>query len=104
MVGPLDRATQEICMRKFVVEAFELHAQKYRVEAETPAEAILHFYRGDGEEIGPSELIEMSMDHGLLVDADRDLVDCLTAFGEKVDFDVVAGIRDVTEVGDDEIP
>ena len=88
-------------MTQFVVEAFELHAQKYRVEAETPAEAILNFCRGDGEEVGPSELIEMSMDHGLLVDANPDLMDGLTALGEKVDDDVIAGIRDVTEIGDE---
>jgi hypothetical protein len=91
-------------MRQFVVEAFELHAQKYRVEAETSAEAISNFYGGDGKEIGLSEMIEMSMDHGLLVDANRDLADGLTALGEKLDDDVIAGIRDVTEVEDDEIP
>jgi hypothetical protein len=91
-------------MAQFVVEAFELHAQKYRVEAETPAEAILNFYRGDGEELGPSELIEMSTDHGLLVDANPDLLAELTALGEKVDDDIIAGILDVAEIGDGIIP
>lgn len=94
-----NRQSQGDCrMAKYLVESYEFHTQKYLVEAESRAEAIFNFYRGDGEEVGSSEMIEMSGDHGLNVDDNGDLVRGLAGLGEKVGDDIIAGICDVNEI------
>jgi hypothetical protein len=82
----------------FVIEAVELHLQKYRVEAPTAAEAIDALYQGDATKDGESEFIDLSNVHGLPIDENQALADAVCKFGHRLDNDIIDGVSDITEL------
>ncbi len=85
-------------MPVFNVEQYELHAQTYRVEAETEAEAIAKLFAGEGEPLdGGLDFIEVAEGFGLPADQHLELAESLRAQGVTVDA-VIPSIRGVVRV------
>ena len=69
-------------MTTYTIEQYELHTQKYEVEANSEAEAISKLYEGEGLSVDDGlEFIEVADDYGLPVDGHRELADELSALG-----------------------
>lgn len=82
----------------FEVEQYELHVQRYRVEAADGAEAITKLFDGEAEPIDNTlEFIEVASDFGLSVDEHRQLAEKLRFLGVPVDEHVIPSIRSVAE-------
>ncbi len=90
---------REIIMTMFEIEQYELHAMKYRVEAESEAQAIAGLFDGEAEPVEQSQdYIEIAEDHGLPVDEHRELADRLRALGVPVGEAVIPSIRSIERV------
>ncbi len=86
-------------MLKYEIEQFEIYVSKYRVEANSEAEAIQKLFDGEHEPIDDSlEYVEVAEDIGLPVDENRELADELRALGVSVGEDVIPSIRSIEEV------
>ena len=69
-------------MPVYEIEQYELHAMKYRVEAATPAEAIVKLLAGEAEPVEQSQdFIEVAEDYGLPAAENKELADDLRAIG-----------------------
>lgn len=85
-------------MKTYQIEQYELHSQKYRVEADSEAESIAKVFSGEADPVdGSLEYIEVAEEFGLPADEYPDLADALQARGIRVD-DVIPSIRSVEEV------
>ena len=86
-------------MPKFEIEQFELHAMKYRVEADSEAQAIAKLFNGEAEPVEQSQdFIEVAEDFGLPADEYRELADQLRAMGVAVGEAVIPSIRSIVQV------
>ena len=86
-------------MARYEIEQYELHVMKYRVEADTEAEAIAKLFEGEAEPVEQSqEYVEVAEDFGLPVDDDQDLADELRALGVPVGEAVIPSIRSIVRV------
>ena len=86
-------------MTTFQIEQYELHAMKYRVEADTPAEAVKKLLDGEGEPVGQSQdYIEVADDFGLPAEEHRELADELRELGVPVGEHVIPSIRAIEEI------
>lgn len=86
-------------MPVFEIEQYEIHTQKFRVEADSEAQAIKCLFDGEAEIAGEgTELIEVADDFGLPAEEFRDLADALHKLGVSVDV-VIPSIRSIEEVG-----
>jgi hypothetical protein len=85
-------------MREYEIEQYELHVQKYRVEAASEAEAVAKLLDGDAEAVDNGlEYIEVAEDFGLSADDNRDLAEALRDRGLAIG-DVIHSIRSIDEV------
>lgn len=86
-------------MPVFQILQYELHVQKYQVEAESEAEAIKRLLNGEADPLDNSlEYIEIADDFGMPVDENRDLADGLHKLGVPVGEHVIPSIRSIEEV------
>lgn len=86
-------------MPVYEMEQYELHTQKYRVEADTAAHAIQRLFANEAEVVdGSLEFLEVDQDRGLPVDEFRDLADALRGLGEDIDDDVIPAVRSILRV------
>jgi hypothetical protein len=89
---------RSILMPTYEIEQYELHVQKYRVEATTEAEAIAKLLDGEAEAVDNSlEYVEVAEDYGLPADDDRDLAEALRDRGISIG-EVIHSIRGIVEV------
>jgi hypothetical protein len=87
-----------ITMPTWEIERYELHAQTYRVEAASEAEAIKRLYDGGAGPIdGSLVFIEVADDFGLPVDEFRDLAEELRTLGVQVDDDLIPSVRSIQQ-------
>ncbi len=84
-------------MPKFEIEQYEIHAQKYTVEADTMAEAVDRVLNGDSDSQGALEYVEVAEDIGMSLDANEALVEELEERGHSFR-DCLSSIRSVTQV------
>ena len=83
-------------MPQYEIEQYELHVMKYRVEAQSEAEAIAKLFKGNAEPVDDSlEYVEVCEDRGLPADEHRELAEQLRALGVTVDEAVIPSIRSV---------
>ena len=83
-------------MPTFEIEQYEIHTQKYRVEANSKAEAIKMLFDGDGEAVDNGlEYIEVADDFGLPVEEHRELADQLRSLDVSVGEHLISSIRNV---------
>ena len=86
-------------MPMYEIEQYELHTSKYRVEANSEAEAIVKLLDGEADLVDNSlEYIEVADDFGMPVDENRDLAEQLHELGVPIDEHVVPSIRSIEEV------
>ena len=86
-------------MPTFEIEQYELHVQRYRVEAKNEAEAIAKLFQGEADPIDNSlELIEVADDYGMPVDENRELAEQLRTLGVTIGDDIIPSIRSCEEV------
>lgn len=91
-------------MTTFEIEQYEIHAQTYRVEADSEADAIVRLLDGDAEPVDDTLIyIEISEDLGLPVDEYRELTNQLRGLGVPVDGHVVPSIRAIRIVDTPEV-
>ena len=85
-------------MPTYEIEQYEIHVQKYRVQATSEAEAVKAVFDGKVTAMD-DELVFVGIadDLGLPADDYQDLADGLSALGETVD-DVIPSIRSVLKV------
>ena len=83
----------------YEIEQYEMHTQKYRVEADSKAHAIQRHFADEAKVVeGSLEFIEVANDFGLPVDDYRDLAEALRALGETIDDDVIPSVRSISQV------
>ena len=88
-------------MPVYEIEQYELHAMKYRVEAESSAVAIYRLLAGEADPVGESlEYIEVAEDFGLPAEANQTLTDELQQLNVSVPGEVIPSIRSVKVVTD----
>jgi len=86
-------------MPTFVIEQYELHAMKYRVEAASEAEAIAKLFQGEADPVEQSQdFIETADDFGMPADEHRELADELRALGVPVGEAVIPSIRSIVRM------
>jgi hypothetical protein len=86
-------------MPTFEIEQFELHVMKYRVEADSEAEAIRLLFDGEVEPVEQSQdFIEVAEDVGMPVDEHRDIADGLRELGVAVGETIIPSIRSIRQV------
>lgn len=86
-------------MPTFEIEQYELHTMKYRVEADSEAEAITKLFDGDGEPVDNSlEYIEVAEDFGMPVEQNLVLANELREVGVTVGEHVISSIRSIEQV------
>jgi hypothetical protein len=86
-------------MPRYEIEQFEIHAMKYRVEADTEAEAVAKLFDGEAEPVEQSqEYVEVAEDYGLPADEHRELADELRSLGVPVGEAVIPSIRSVVRI------
>ena len=86
-------------MPLFEIEQYELHVMSYRIEAETPAYAIVKLLDCEAEPVDNSqEYIEIADERGLLVADHPDLAAKLRTLGVPVDDRIIPSIRCVSVV------
>jgi len=82
-------------MPTYEIEQYELHAMRYRVEADSEAKAIAKLFAGQAEPVEQSQdMIEVADDYGLPADDHRELADALRNQGVPVDA-VIPSIRSI---------
>ena len=86
-------------MPTFEIEQYELHTMKYRMEADSEAEAIKKLFDGDGDPVDNSlEYIEVADDLGMPVEENLELADKHRELGVTVGEHVISSIRSVEQV------
>jgi hypothetical protein len=86
-------------MPMFEIEQYELHAQRFLVEATSEAQAIQKLLAGQAEPMdGGPDLIEVCDDRGMAVAENRKLAADLRALGVKVGKKVIPSIRSIEQV------
>ena len=69
-------------MPLYEIEQYELHGQKYRVEADTEAEAIAKLLNGEADPSDDSlEFIEVGDEFGMTIDDNLELAESLKSLG-----------------------
>ena len=82
-------------MEMYEIEQYEVHTMTYRVQAETPAEAIVKLLDGEAIPSGkPDEFIEVADDRGIPADRCQELAEELRQMGVPVE-GVIPSIRSV---------
>lgn len=85
-------------MPTYEIEQYEIHVQKYRVQAASEAEAVKAVFDGNVAAMDDElAYVGIADDLGLPADDYQDLADGLSALGETVD-DVIPSIRSVLKV------
>lgn len=86
-------------MPTFEIEQYEVHVQRYQVEANGEAEAIRKLFDGQAVAVDNSlELVEVCEDLGLPVDEYPNLAEQLQSLGVTLHDDVIPSIRSVEQV------
>ena len=86
-------------MPVYEIEQYELHTQKFRVEAADEAEAIAKLLDGEADAVDNGlEYIEVAEDMGLPVDEFRELAKKLEKLGVPVGDQVIPSIRSIEEI------
>lgn len=86
----------------YEIEQYELHAMKYRIEAEDEAHAIAKLLDGDADPVCQSlDFSEVADDYGEPVDENMDLAEELRDLGIDVGDDIIPSIRSITKAGAD---
>lgn len=89
-------------MPLFEIEQYQIHAVKYRVMADSPADAIVRLLDCEAEHVGGSlEFIEIAGDVGLDVDCCDGLAEELRKLGVPVGEYFIPSIRSISVVPDD---
>lgn len=85
-------------MPAFEIEQYEVHAMKYRVEADDLAQAIIKLFDGESDPVADSlEYIEVDDERGLWADDHATLAEQLLSLGLPVE-NVIPSIRSVTQL------
>lgn len=85
-------------MPTYEIEQYELHVQKYRVEAADEADAIAKLFQGEADAIDNSlEYVEVADEYGMPVDQNQTLVDQLHKLGIATDT-IIPSIRTIEKV------
>ena len=83
----------------YEIEQYELHATKYRVEADSKAQAIARLFGGEADFIDNSlDYIEVADDYGMPADQNQELADQLRSLGVSIDDDIIPSVRSIEEV------
>lgn len=83
-------------MPTYEIEQYELHSAKFRVEADSEAEAINKLFDGEGDAVDNSlEFIEVADDHGMPADDFPRLAKILKRRGMNVGTDIIPSIRSI---------
>lgn len=86
----------------FEIEQYEIHSVKYRVDADSPADAIAQLLDGEADPIDDSmEFIEIADDIGLPLDECDELAVELGKLGVPVDEHCIPSIRSIGTVSGD---
>ena len=87
-------------MSSFEIEQYELHVLRYRVEADSEADAIVKLFQGEGDPIDDSlQFINISDDHGMSLSENPDLSSQLFDLGVvKSGENVIPSIRSIRQV------
>jgi len=84
-------------MPNYEIEQYELHAMKYRVEADSEGEAIARLFAGEAEPVELSrDFVEVADDYGLPAEEYRELAVALRNRGLRIG-DVIPSIRSIQE-------
>jgi hypothetical protein len=88
-------------MPLYEIEQYEIHSKKYRVIADSPADAITRLLDGEAEPVGGSmEFIEIAEDVGLPNDECDDLGNELRKLGVPVGDQFIPSIRSISVIND----
>ena len=83
----------------FEIEQYEVHVQRYRVEANSGAEAIVRLYQGEADPIDNSlEYVEVADEYGLPLDQNQELAEQLRNLGIIVGEHIIPSIRTIEKV------
>ena len=89
-------------MPTFEIEQYELHTQRYRVEAESEAEAIKRLFDGEAQPVeGSLEFVDVADDLGLPVEEYAELAEALKELEVSMD-DVIPSVRDIVRIEEGE--
>ena len=85
-------------MPLYEIEQYELHTQKYRIEASSQAEAIAMLFQGNADPVeGTLEYIEVLDEFGIPIEERRDLAEELQQIGVTVSY-AIPSIRSIEVV------
>ena len=88
-------------MPLFEIERYEIHATKYRVIADCPAEAVTRLFDGEADPVdGSIEFVEIAYGIGLPVDECDGLAEQLRILGVPVGEHCIPSIRSISLVTD----
>ena len=83
-------------MPTYQIEQYELHAMKYRVEADSEAEAVVKLLDGEAEPVEQSQdFIEVADNYGMPGEDYPQIVKALERRGINVGEDIIPSIRSV---------
>ena len=81
------------------IEQYEIHIQKYRVDADSEAQAICRLFSNEADPVDDSlEYVEICEDRGLPAEEYREIADQLRLLGMPVDEAVIPSIRTIKRV------
>lgn len=87
-------------MPAYEIEQYELHAQTYRVEATSEAEAIKKLFDGQAEPVDDAlEYVQVADKYGMPADEHRNLIAHLRTLDVAAGDDVIPSIRLVRRFG-----
>ena len=82
----------------YEITQYEIHTSKYRVQADSEADAVVKVLDGEGHYVDDSlEYAEVAEDYGLPADEYPEIVDALREDGYGID-DIIPSIRSVEEI------
>lgn len=87
-------------MPTYEVERYELYVQRYRIEADSEADAVVRVYRGESDPIeGSLTFVEVGNDHGMSISEAMALGQTLWEFGwiDTADL-VIPSIRSIRQM------
>lgn len=86
-------------MPTYEIEQYEIHTQKYRIEADCEVDALIKLFNGEAEPVdGSLEYVEVCEDLGLPVEEHQVLAAQLYLLGESVGEHVIPSIRSIVKV------